>query len=56
MDEQEIAEQAWAEGAYAVIGLSPATAFTVPNPYALGPRVINKSIADKLPKATTKEN
>jgi hypothetical protein len=34
MDEREIAEKAWREGAYAVTGLSPETALTVPNPYA----------------------
>jgi hypothetical protein len=34
MDERQIREEAWLEGAYAVTGLSPATAFTVPNPYA----------------------
>jgi hypothetical protein len=34
MDEREIAEKAWREGVYAVTGLSPETALTVPNPYA----------------------
>jgi hypothetical protein len=34
MDERQIREEAWLEGVYAVTGLSPETALTVPNPYA----------------------
>jgi hypothetical protein len=34
MDERQIRKEAWLEGAYAVTGLSPETALTVPNPYA----------------------